>query len=46
MMDRILEGKPTVKFVLHTSPAGRALYRAVGFQDGGDYMLRPRLVGP
>lgn len=43
MMRRLLADRPEVKFTLHTSPAGRALYRSVGFADGADYMLRPRL---
>lgn len=43
MLDRLLAGRPDVKFILHTSPAGRSLYRSVGFLDGTDYMVRPRL---
>lgn len=43
MLERLLEGRPAVKFILHTSPAGRGLYRSVGFEDGSDYMVRPRL---
>lgn len=43
MLLRLLDGRPAVKFILHTSPAGRQLYRSVGFQDGADYMVRPRL---
>lgn len=42
MLQRLVGGRDQVKFILHTSPAGRGLYASVGFQDGQDYMVRPR----
>jgi ribosomal protein S18 acetylase RimI-like enzyme len=42
MMERLLAGKPGIKFVLHTSEAGAGLYRALGFADATRMMVRDR----
>ena len=38
----LLDGQDHVKFVLHTSDAGEALYRSLGFVDAPRMMVRDR----
>lgn len=42
LMTRLLADKPTVKWVLHTSEAGEALYRSLGFVDATRMLVRDR----
>lgn len=42
MMTRLLADKPTVKWVVHTSDAGEALYRELGFVDATRMLVRAR----
>ncbi|MFN7143519.1 MAG: GNAT family N-acetyltransferase [Myxococcota bacterium] len=42
LLARLLEGRGHVKFLVHTSPAGQALYRGLGFVDATDMLVRPR----
>lgn len=42
MMTRLLADKPGVKWVVHTSDAGEALYRSLGFVDATRMLVRPR----
>jgi ribosomal protein S18 acetylase RimI-like enzyme len=42
LMERLLAGRATVKFVLHTRPAGAGLYRSFGFVDATEMLVRPR----
>jgi ribosomal protein S18 acetylase RimI-like enzyme len=40
LVARLLDGRDHLKFVLHTSDAGRALYRALGFEPVDDMLCR------
>jgi ribosomal protein S18 acetylase RimI-like enzyme len=42
MMQRLVEGRGRVKFVLHTSEAGERLYRSLGFVDAPRMLVKHR----
>ena len=42
MMHRLMAGRDHVKFVLHTQPGAKGLYRGCGFVDAPDMMVRER----
>jgi ribosomal protein S18 acetylase RimI-like enzyme len=42
LMLELMGDDPQIKFVLHSSPAGEALYRSLGFVEGSRYFLRDR----
>jgi ribosomal protein S18 acetylase RimI-like enzyme len=45
LMQRLLEGRDHVKFVLHTRPDAKKLYEACGFEDATEMMVRRRRRG-
>jgi ribosomal protein S18 acetylase RimI-like enzyme len=42
LVRRLLEGKDTIRFVLHAAPGVQDFYRKLGFEDASDMLLRPR----
>lgn len=42
LMTRLIAGRDSVKFVLHTRPAAERLYRSLGFVDADHMLVRPR----
>ncbi len=42
LMLRLMAGRESVKFVLHTRPGAEALYRSLGYVDATEMLVRPR----
>ena len=41
---RLLDGKDTIRFVLHAAPGVQEFYRKLGFEDASDMLRRDRLA--
>jgi ribosomal protein S18 acetylase RimI-like enzyme len=42
LVKRLLEGRDTIRFVLHAAPAVQDFYRRLGFEDASDMLRRDR----
>jgi ribosomal protein S18 acetylase RimI-like enzyme len=44
VVKRLLEGRDSIRFVLHANPAVQGFYRKIGFEDAPDMLRRDRLT--
>jgi ribosomal protein S18 acetylase RimI-like enzyme len=42
LVKRLLEGRDTIRFVLHAAPGVQGFYRKLGFEDASDMLRRDR----